>query len=209
MRRRDFVAAAAAAGLATAQTSTVPRKNRVKQSLTRGVFGPANGSTFEDQCRIAAGLGVQGFDLIPFQDWPTLKKYGLRPTMSAPIVVSTVNGINARENHDRIERETRPALDTCAANNCPNLITLSGNKRSLTDEEGMDACVAFLNRVKGQAEDKGVTIALELLNSKIDHRDYQCNHTAWGVEVCKRVNSPRVKLLFDIYHMQIMEGDIC
>ncbi len=102
-----------------------------------------------------------------------------------------------------------PAIDECAAGGCPNLITVSGSRRGMSDAEGADNSVAFLNRVKAQAEDKGVTICLELLNSKIDHKDQMCDHTAWGVEVCRRVNSPRVKLLFDIYHMQIMEGDIC
>ena len=90
----------------------------------------------------------------------------------------------------------------------PNLITFSGNRRGMSDVEGADNCVTFLNKVKAHAEDKGVTICMELLNSKVNHKDYMCDHSAWGVEVCKRVNSPRVKLLYDIYHMQIMEGDV-
>ena len=90
----------------------------------------------------------------------------------------------------------------------PNIITFSGNRRGLTDQEGLENCVVGLNRIKTLAEEKGVTVCLELLNSKVDHKDYQCDHTAWGVEVCKRVNSPRVKLLYDIYHMDIMEGDL-
>jgi hydroxypyruvate isomerase len=88
------------------------------------------------------------------------------------------------------------------------VITFSGNRRGQADAEGIDNCVIGLNRVKAIAEDKGVTICLELLNSKVNHKDYQCDHTAWGVEVMKRVSSPRVKLLYDIYHMQIMEGDV-
>ncbi len=166
------------------------RKNRVKQCLTRGVFsaGPSPGAprganppapaaaptaasapalSFDDQCRIAAELGVHGFDLIGFNDWPTLKKYGLKPTMGPPAGVGIPNGINSKENHDKIEAAMRPAIDQCAAGGCPNLITVSGSKRMLSDEEGWDACVSLLNRVKAQAEDKGVTIALELLNSKI------------------------------------------
>src|SRR5579864_6345668 len=99
MRRRDFFTTFAAAGIAAAQDKPVQRKSRIKQSLTLGVFGARSGLSFDDQCRIAASLGVQGFDLIPFDNWPVLKKYGLRPTMSAPISVSTVSGINQRENH--------------------------------------------------------------------------------------------------------------
>ena len=91
----------------------------------------------------------------------------------------------------------------------PNIITFSGNRRGMSDQEGADNCVKFLNKVKAHAEDKGVNICMELLNSKVNHKDYMCDHTAWGVDVMKRVNSPRVKLLYDIYHLQIMEGDIC
>ena len=90
----------------------------------------------------------------------------------------------------------------------PNVITLSGGRKNLTDEEGLDNSVILLNKVKAVAEDKQVTICLELLNSKVNHPGYMCDHTKWGAEVCKRVNSPRVKLLYDIYHMQIMEGDV-
>ncbi len=212
MRRRDLVSAFAVAGLAgtqfgKAQTPAKPA-GRLKQCVTGGVFDAK--MPFEDRCRMAADLGCVGFDLVRASDWPTLKKYGLTPTMAPPNAgVSIPNGINAKENHDKIEQTMRPAIDQCAAGGCPNLITVSGSRRALTDAEGADNCVAFLNRVKAQAEDKGVTICLELLNSKIDHKDQMCDHTAWGVDVVKRVGSPRVKLLYDIYHMQIMEGDIC
>jgi hydroxypyruvate isomerase len=210
MRRRDFCTAAAAAGIATAQTQpAVQRKGRLSQSVTRGVFAP--NMPFEDMCREAARLGCKGFDLVAAQDWPVLKKYGLLPAMAPPgsSGVTIANGINEKDKHDALQKSARAGIDECAAGGCPNMITLSGNRRGMSDAEGADNCVAFLNRIKAQAEDKGVTICLELLNSKIDHKDYMCDHTAWGVEVCKRVNSPRVKLLFDIYHMQIMEGDIC
>jgi hydroxypyruvate isomerase len=184
-------------------------KGRLKQSVTAGVFDPK--MAFEDQCRLAADLGCAGFDLVQLRDWPVLKKYGLTPTMAPPETsgISIRDGINARENHDRIEKAMRPAIDQCAAGGCPNLITLSGNRRGMPDGEGADNCVALLNRVKAQAEDKGVTICMELLNSTVNHKDYMCDHTAWGEGVVRRVNSPRVKLLYDIYHMQIMEGDVC
>ncbi len=210
MRRREFVGSVAATGIAAAQTQQEPvaRKGRLKQCVTRGVFDPK--MPFEETCRIAAHLGCKGYDLAPVQEWPTLRKYGLIPTMRFPNAGVTIpDGLNDKSRHDAIERSMRPALDECAANGCPNLITVSGSRRGMSDAEGMDNCVAILNRVKAHAEDKGVTIALELLNSKIDHKDQMCDHTAWGVEVIERVNSPRVKLLYDIYHMQIMEGDVC
>ena len=115
---------------------------------------------------------------------------------------------NRKENHDRLETEMRQNLTLAADAKVPNVITFSGNRRGMPDDEAKDNCVAGLNRVKAMAEDKGVTICLELLNSKVNHKDYQCDHTVWGVDVVRRVNSPRVRLLYDIYHMQIMEGDI-
>ena len=208
MRRRDFVTALTAAGVLRAQT-VPPRKGRLKQGVTAGVFDPK--MPFEDQCRLAADLGCAGFDLVQLKDWPMLKKYGLTPTMAPPEAtgITIPNGLNRKENHERLEQSVRTALDQCAAAGCPNLITFSGNRRGMPDSEGADNCVAFLNRVKSQAEDKGVTLCMELLNSTVNHKDYMCDHTAWGVDVVKRVNSPRVKLLYDIYHMQIMEGDVC
>jgi hydroxypyruvate isomerase len=211
MRRRDFVTGLAAATASSAFAQTAPpvsRKGRLNQCVTRGVFDAK--MPFEDMCREAARLGCKGFDLVPAQNWPVLKKYGLIPTMRLPNAGVTIpDGINRKGVQDDLVKSMRPAIDECAAGGCPNLITVSGSRRGMSDAEGADNSVAFLNRVKAQAEDKGVTICLELLNSKIDHKDQMCDHTAWGVDVCRRVNSPRVKLLFDIYHMQIMEGDIC
>ena len=119
------------------------------------------------------------------------------------------DALNRTENHERLEKSTRAAIDECASNGVPNFITFSGNRRGMSDEQGADNCVAFLDRVKAQAEDKGVTLCMELLNSTVNHKDYMCDHTGWGVGVMKRVDSPRVRLLYDIYHMQIMEGDVC
>ena len=121
---------------------------------------------------------------------------------------SIASALNRTENHSKIEASMREMIDQAAAAGVPNLITFSGNRGGMPDAEGADTCVAFLNRVKAQAEDKGVTICMEYLNSKVNHKDYMFDHFAWGVEVMKRVNSPRVKILFDIYHAQIMDGDI-
>jgi hydroxypyruvate isomerase len=207
MQRRHFVTALAAVGTIRAQPASVTRKGRLKQCVTAGVF--ARNTPLDDMAREAARLGCKGFDLIGPGDWPTLKKHGLIPTMYPPGPGGTIpNALNRTANHERLEKSMHEALDVCAANGVPNLITFSGNRAGLSESEGADSCVAVLNRVKAHAEEKGVTICMELLNSKVDHKDYMCDHTAWGAGVMKRVNSPRVKLLYDIYHLQIMEGDI-
>ena len=161
----------------------------------------------DDLCRQAAEIGLSGIDLVDPKDWATVKKYGL---VSAIVSGggSIANAFNRRENHDRLEKELQENIAAAAAAKLPNVITFSGNRRGLSDDEGRDNCIAGLKRVKKIAEDAGVTICLELLNSKVDHKDYQCDHTQWGVDVVKAVDSPRVKLLYDVYHMQIMEGDV-
>ena len=210
MRRRDFFLSLAAATTTLAQTpapAPLKRKGRLKQAVTRGVFG--RNMPLEDACREAARLGCKGFDLIGPADWPTLKKYGLAPTMYPPGPGGTIpNALNRKENHEKLEKSLRAAIDEAAANGAPNVITFSGNRNGMDDREGADNCVAFLNRVKAQAEDKGVTLCMEYLNSKVNHKDYMFDHIAWGVDVVSRVNSPRVKILYDIYHAQIMDGDI-
>jgi hydroxypyruvate isomerase len=150
-----------------------------------------------------------GYDLRGPADWPTLRKYNLTPTMYPPGPGGTISdALNRKENHAAIEKLLHPAIDESAAAGVPNIITFSGNRRGMADTEGADNCVAFLNRVKAHAEDKGVTICMEYLNSAVNHKDYMFDHIGWGVDVMKRVNSPRVKILFDIYHAQIMDGDI-
>jgi hydroxypyruvate isomerase len=175
--------------------------------VTRGVFG--RGAALEDGCREAARLGIKGFDLIGPADWPTLKKYGLVPSMYPPGPGGTIpEALNRRENHDRLRPLLHAAIDEAAANGAPNIITFSGNRNGMPDQQGADACVSFLDTIKAHAEDKQITICMEYLNSKVNHKDYMFDHIAWGVDVMKRVNSPRVKILYDIYHAQIMDGDI-
>jgi hydroxypyruvate isomerase len=213
MNRRDFVLALAGP-LAIAQiggraqvAAPARLKGRIRQGVTRGVF--ARGAPLEDACREAARLGITGFDLIGPADWPTLRKYGLVPSMYPPGPGGTIpDALNRRENHAKLEASLHAAIDECAANKVPNIITFSGNRRGMPDAEGADNCVAFLNKVKAHAEDKGVTISIEILNSKVNHRDYMFDHMPWGVDVVTRVNSPRVKILYDIYHAQIMDGDV-
>ena len=212
MTRRTFLPAITGASTLLAsrpQPASPPgAKGRLKQSVTTGVFRGSNFS-LDEMSREASRLGIYGFDLIAPKDWPILKQHGLVPTMMPPPYGGTItDGINRRQNHDPLEKSMHEAIDLASAGGCPNVITLSGSRKGMSDEEGAENCALFLNRVKSHAEDKQITICLELLNSKIDHPDYMCDHTAWGVGVMKRVNSARVKLLYDIYHMQIMEGDI-
>ena len=208
MNRRAFLSGvAASAAVATSNAAqTAPLKGRIKQSATMGCFGKLR-SDFEEVCRISAKLGLKGLDLVGAKEYPILKKYGLIPTMLQG-VMSLTEGVNHVESHAAAEQRFKGVLQEAVEWGAPNIILLSGNKKGISDEEGMANTVAFINKIKAAAEDKGVTLCLELLNSKVNHKDYQCDRTAWGVEVCKRVNSPRVKLLYDIYHMQIMEGDI-
>ena len=211
MTRRKFLPAMAAGGAIAClayqdEQKPIVRKGRLKQSVTNGVF--PRGRPLEDNARDAARLGAKGYDLIGPKDWPTLKKYGLIPSMVPGFGGTIPDALNRKENHAAIEKSMHEGIDLCASQGAPNLITFSGNRRGMSDAEGADNCVLFLNKVKSHAEDKGVTICLELLNSKVNHKDYMCDHAVWGVDVIKRVNSPRVKLLYDIYHMQIMDGDI-
>jgi hydroxypyruvate isomerase len=207
MTRKDFLLTAATPALLSAQSGQpkVQRKNRLKQGICGGVFGRA--VSLEDRCREAARLGAHCYDLTGPDQWPTLKKYGLVPTMVSGGGKLT-DACNDKSLHDAIRKQFAESLPRAKKEGIPNVITFSGNRRGKSDEEGMDNCYQVLKDVVKIAEDNEVTICMELLNSKVDHKDYQCDHSAWGAELCKRVGSPRMKLLFDIYHMQIMEGDI-
>jgi hydroxypyruvate isomerase len=213
MRRREFIPVLAAPLVLSSELSadtvgsSAKLKGRIHQGITKGVF-PGTMSV-EDMCREAAKLGIVGFDFAAPQDWPTLKKYGLKPSMyPAQAGGSIPDALNRVENHAKIEASLKAAIDESAKAGCPNVITFSGNRKGLDDKTGADNCVTFLNKIKSYAEDKNVTVCMEVLNSKVNHKDYQFDSIEWGVDVMKRVDSPRVKILFDIYHVQIMQGDI-
>jgi len=205
MNRRSLLKAAAAAPLgAQIGRSAVGEAGRIKQSVCRWCYDKIS---LDDLCKNAVRMGLSGIDLLNHEDWPAVQKYGLVPSMT-PGSVSIPVGFNRKENHAKLIRETRENIERAAAAKAPNVIVMSGNRRGMPDEEAKENCVLGLKQLTPIAEDKGITLCLELLNSKVDHKDYQCDHTVWGVDVCKRINSPRMKLLYDIYHMQIMEGDI-
>jgi hydroxypyruvate isomerase len=193
-------------GAAAPTARAEARKGRLKQGVCRGVFKGSK-LDLEGECREAARLGACGIDLVGPDTFPLLKKHGLIPTM-VPGGSGIKDGVNDKKNHSTIEPKMREAINAAAAAGAPNVIVLAGDRKGLTDEEGLENSAIFLNNIKGLAEEKGVTLCMELLNSKVNHPGYMCDHTAWGVDLCKRVNSPRVKLLYDVYHMQIMEGDV-
>jgi len=213
LSRRDFlhIAAVGASGVALGNKfisaeEEMGKGKRIKQSLVWGCFchGDLKPEKFIKE---AAAIGYASIEMGPRRFWDEIRAAGLR----IAIVVghgTLKDGLNRKENHDRIEDELLKNIELAAQYEIPALICFSGNRRGLSDEEGIENTAEGLSRVAKVAEEKNVKLCMELLNSKVNHPDYQCDHTSWGVEVCKRVNSPAVKLLYDIYHMQIMEGDL-
>ena len=210
MNRRSVlkIAAASLAGAPLAHAQEIKpgpaRQGRLKQSVCRWCY---KDMSIDDLCRNSVEMGLVAVDLVAPNEWPTLKKYGLVSSMVYS-GATIPEGWNRKENHDRLIKEMQAGIERAAANKLPNVITFSGNRRGMSDEEGKENCILGLRRVSKMAEDANVIINMELLNSKVNHPDYMCDHTAWGVAVVKGVGSPNVKLLYDIYHMQIMEGDI-
>lgn len=211
--RRSFIQSAFAAAAATtvapftatAQADAPKLKGRIRQSVVRGFFGKM---PIEEACRTAKEMGLLGLDLVGNRnDWPALKDHGLAATM-VPGAGGIKDGINNAAKRDEFLRQFRDNIAAAAAAGWKRVITLAGDRQGISDEDGMAACVSVLKEAVKIADDHDVTICMELLNSKVDHPGYMCDHTAWGAEVCKRVESPRMKLLYDIYHMQIMEGDV-
>ena len=201
MNRRS-VGAAAAAGAALA--GPVERKGRLKQSACRWCYGKIPIDDFAREC---ARLGLKSVDLAGPKEWPALKKYGLIPTMIGG-GTTIPDGFNRKENHSGIEERFLQSVKDAVEHGAPSIIVFSGERKGMSDEEGLENCAIGLKKVLPAAEDKGLLVCMELLNSKVNHRDYMCDRTSWGVELVKRVGSPQFKLLYDIYHMQIMEGDV-
>ncbi len=153
-------------------------------------------------------MGITGIDLIGPEGWPILKKYKLTSSMCNGAEISLTEGWNEPKYHNTLIDSYIKHIDMVAAAGYKNLICFSGNRRALDDETGLKNCVSGLQKILGHAEKKGVILQMELLNSKIDHVDYMCDNSSWGFELCKKLNSDNFKLLYDIYHMQINEGDV-
>jgi len=204
MTRRSALRTTGGLALAAAAAPAAPAAGRIKQSAARWCY---NKIQLDDLCRQGAALGLSGIDLVQPPDWPTIQKHGLTPAVTSG-AGNIGKAWNRKESHDALEAEMKKNILAAEAAKVPNVITFSGNRAGMSDDEGKANTIAGLKRVSKFAEEHNTTIILELLNSKVDHKDYMCDHTAWGVDVIKAVDSPRVKLLYDIYHMQIMEGDV-
>jgi hydroxypyruvate isomerase len=179
-------------------------KGRVNHSVCKWCYG---GVSLEDLCAAGKGMGLQSIELLGPSDWPTLQQHGLTCAMASGAMGIPV-GFNHVENHDKLVESFESMIPKVAGAGLTNLICFSGNRAGMDDQKGLENCVTGLKRLLRLAEDKKVTLVMELLNSKVDHHDYQCDHSAWGIELCKSLGSERFKLLYDIYHMQIMEGDV-
>ena len=198
---------------AGAPAGRIARKGRIKQGLWRVNFGADTALSFDDMCKEAARLGCYGFDLIDPADWPTLRKHGLEPLLAGAGPVTFENGLSHSEVHKDLEAPLRAHIDMCAKEGVRTIITIGGQRRGMPYEQGADNAVAFLNRIKGQLEERNVTIAIENMNNRrtdprFGREDQIFGHWEWGVDVCERVNSKNVKLVCDLYHLQIMDGDI-
>jgi hydroxypyruvate isomerase len=200
-----LTAAAWSPALTAAEASGTQLKGNINHSVCRWCYGKI---TLDDLCVAAKGMGIKSIDLLGVNEFATAKKYGLVCAMVTGVPGGIPTGLNRVENHDGIVAYFERTAPIVAEAGFPNIICFSGNRRGQDDEEGIKNCVIGLKRIAPIVEKHGVNACVELLNSKVDHHDYQCDHTAWGVKVLERVGSERCKLLYDIYHMQIMEGDV-
>jgi hydroxypyruvate isomerase len=212
--RRDVlsgIAGSTAALAATSLSSTAlgkegvePLKGNINHSVSRWCYGRLS---LDELCQACNRIGIKSVELLKPSEWATVKKYGLTCAMTS-VGKGIGKGFNRLEYHDEMVAELETVVPMAAEAQMSNLICMSGNRAGMDDDEGLRNCVVGLKRIVGLCEKHKVTLCMELLNSKVDHADYMCDHTNWGAELCKQVGSSSFKLLYDIYHMQIMEGDI-
>ncbi|MDY0355875.1 MAG: TIM barrel protein [Sedimentisphaerales bacterium] len=211
MHKTSLLAAGAVAAHLTGKTSAiemskvehVATKGRIRQSVSRWCFGKWS---LDELCEVSKRLGLKAIDLLGPGEFETVKKHGL--ICSLVNSHSLTDGLADKKYHETCLAKLRETIDATAAAGFPNVISFSGNRRGIPDDVGVENAVEALKKIAGYAEQKKITIVLEYLNSKVNHKDYMFDNMAWAVEVCKRVGSDRVKILYDIYHAQIMEGDI-
>ena len=180
-------------------------KGNINHSACRWCYSSV---PLEEFCAAAKRIGLKGIDLVGPKDWPTLKKYGLYSSMCNGAEINLVDGFNDKQFHDTLVKNYTEYIPLMKKEGYKQVICFSGSRRGKDDETGLNNCVEGLKRILSVAEKNDVMVVMELLNSKIDHKDYQCDKSAWGVELVKRVGSDHFRLLYDIYHMQIDEGDV-
>jgi len=222
MQRREFLAGLAAAPLAAAassptaaaaqgaQTAPSPTRMPIRQSVMGSVWGTSDLS-FEERCKVLQRIGFKGWDLPRAEQVPVLRDHGLAPALMTGTGTSFRDGLIRRELHDKFEAAFHEGIDTCAEVGCPNLIALPGERRGMSYEEGMANAIAILSRVAPYAEQKGVVLCMEITNAKVEadqRTDQIFNHLDWGLNVCRGTGSPNVKIVYDIYHVQITDGDV-
>lgn len=214
LSRRSVIKAAAATAIfgntalhGRSAAAAIPGSlnGRINHSVCRWCYP---GLPLDELCEAAKAIGISGIDLVGPAEWPILQRYGLTAALSHGAGKGITDGFNDLNLHDELVASYEHMIPRVAAAGYDKIICFSGNRRGLDDEQGIQHCAIGLKRLMKIAERYGVTMVMELLNSKIDHADYQCDHTAWGVALCDKVGSDRFKLLYDIYHMQIMEGDV-
>jgi hydroxypyruvate isomerase len=201
-----------AGSLSSAFAGDAPGKNDLKlkgninHSVCQWCF---NSMPLEDLCKAVKEIGFSAIDLIAPKDWPILQKYGIYSSMCYHAgKVSLTEGFADPAFHPLLVSQYEEVIPLMVKAGYKDVICFSGSRKGMDDETGLKNCVGGLKKIMTLAEKNGITVHIELLNSKIDHHDYMCDHTNWGVELCKRLGSPNFKLLYDIYHMQIDEGDV-
>ena len=180
-------------------------KNNINHSVCRWTY---NFLSVDELCKAVKQIGFAAIDLVGPKDWPTLQQHGVYSSMCNGAEINLVNGWNNTQYHSTLIKNYTDHIQLVAKAGYKNLICFSGNRNGMDDETGLKNCVQGLKQIIGLAEKNNVIIHMELLNSKIDHKDHMCDHSKWGVELCKQLGSPNFKLLYDIYHMQIDEGDV-
>lgn len=180
-------------------------KANINHSVCRWTY---NFISLDELCEVVKKIGFSAIDLVGPKDWPTLQKYGIYSSMCNGAEIGLTKGWNDKQYHTTLIKNYTDHIELVAKAGYKNLICFSGNRNGMDDETGMKNCKEGLKQIMSLAEKKGVIIQMELFNSKVDHKDYMCDKSAWGVELCKQIGSENFKLLYDIYHMQINEGDL-
>ncbi|WP_018612971.1 hydroxypyruvate isomerase family protein [Segetibacter koreensis] len=202
-------AVVAAPGLSIAACNETENKDMLKGNIKHSVCRwTYNFLSLDELCKTVKDIGFAAIDLVGPKDWDTLKKYGIFSSMCNGAEISLTEGWNDKQYHPTLIKNYTEHIDLVSKAGYKNLICFSGSRRGMDDQVGLKTCAEGLKQIISLAEKKGVVIQMELLNSKVDHKDYMCDHSAWGVELCKQVGSENFKLLYDIYHMQIDEGDV-
>jgi hydroxypyruvate isomerase len=212
---KKMLVGTAAMGTSTMLSSFTPEENKTDAPLL--FKGNVNHSvcawcynflTIEELCGVVKKIGFSAIDLVGPKDWPTLQKHGVFSSMCNGAEINLVDGFAEKNFHEKLVKNYEDMIPMVAKNGYKNLICFSGNRRGMDDETGLKNSTEGIKKIVGLAEKNGIMLQMELLNSKVNHKDYMCDKSAWGVELVKRVGSPNFKLLYDIYHMQIDEGDV-